>query len=127
ERLVLRIREDIARNGGWIPFARYMDLALYDPGLGYYAAGATKLGAAGDFVTAPEMTPLFARALSSQVAAILEATERREILELGGGSGRLASDLLHVMEARSAIPSRYRILEPSPDLRERQRTTIARD
>ena len=127
ERLVLRIREDIARSNGWIPFARYMDLALYDPGLGYYAAGATKLGAAGDFVTAPEMTPLFARALSSQVAAILEATERREILELGGGSGRLASDLLHEMEARAAIPSRYAILEPSPDLRERQRTTIARD
>src|SRR5689334_14777128 len=88
ERLKFRVREEIDRSGGWIPFARYMDLALYAPGLGYYAAGATKLGAAGDFVTAPEMTPLFGRALSTQVAAILAVSERREILELGGGSGR---------------------------------------
>ena len=71
-----------------------MDLALNAPGLGYYAAGATKLGAAGDFITAPEMTPLFAKALAVQVAAILEVTQRREIVELGGGSGRLAADLL---------------------------------
>jgi SAM-dependent MidA family methyltransferase len=127
ERLKLRVREEIDRSGGWIPFARYMDLALYAPGLGYYAAGATKLGAAGDFVTAPEMTPLFARALSTQVAAILGVSERREILELGGGSGRLAADLLGALAARDAPPSRYVILEPSPDLRSRQRTTIAID
>jgi SAM-dependent MidA family methyltransferase len=127
ERVVARIRDDIATAGGWIPFARYMDLALYAPGLGYYAAGATKLGAAGDFVTAPEMTPLFAMALSTQVAAILRASERCEILELGGGSGRLAADLLNALATRDALPSRYSILEPSPDLRERQRTTIARE
>ena len=90
-----------------------MELALYAPGLGYYAAGATKLGAAGDFVTAPEMTPLFAQALAAQVAAILAATERREIVELGGGSGRLAADLLQALAARDALPSRYAILEPS--------------
>ena len=72
-----------------------MELALYAPGLGYYAAGAQKLGAAGDFITAPEMTPLFATALATQVAAILAVTQRREIVELGGGSGRLAADLLH--------------------------------
>ena len=127
ERVVARIRDDIAAAGGWIPFARYMDLALYAPGLGYYAAGATKLGAAGDFFTAPEMTPLFAKALSTQVAPILDVTERREILELGGGSGRLAADMLNALATRDALPSRYAILEPSPDLRERQRTTIARD
>lgn len=127
ERLQIRIREEIDRSGGWIPFARYMDLALYAPGLGYYAAGATKLGAAGDFVTAPEMTPLFARALSTQLAAILAASERRELVELGGGSGRLAADLLVALASRDAMPSRYAILEPSPDLRSRQRTTIARD
>jgi len=125
ERVVARIRDDIAAANGWIPFARYMDLALYAPGLGYYAAGATKLGAAGDFVTAPEMTPLFAIALSTQVAEILRVSERREILELGGGSGRLAANLLNALAARDASPSRYTILEPSPDLRERQRTTIA--
>jgi SAM-dependent MidA family methyltransferase len=127
ERVVARIRDDIAAAGGWIPFARYMDLALYAPGLGYYAAGATKLGAAGDFVTAPEMTPLFAIALSTQVAEILRAAENREVLELGGGSGRLAAGLLNALAARDALPSRYMILEPSPDLRERQRTTIAQE
>jgi SAM-dependent MidA family methyltransferase len=127
ERLVARIRAEISAAGGWISFERYMDLALYAAGLGYYAAGATKLGAAGDFVTAPEMTPLFARALSSQVGAILLAAERREIVELGGGSGRLAADLLNALAAREALPSRYAILEPSPDLRERQRVTIAHD
>ena len=103
-----------------------MDLALYAPGLGYYAAGATKLGAAGDFVTAPELTPLFATALATQVAAILAATRRREIVELGAGSGRLAADLLLALARRDALPSRYAILEPSPDLRDRQRATIAR-
>jgi len=127
ERVGARIREEIAAAGGFIPFDRYMELALYAPGLGYYAAGATKLGAAGDFVTAPEMTPLFARALAVQVAAILDVTERREIVELGAGSGRLAADLLNALAARDALPARYSILEPSPDLRERQRVMLARD
>ena len=122
-----RIRDDIVAAGGWIPFERYMALALYAPGLGYYAAGASKLGAAGDFVTAPEMTPLFARALSTQAANILVASDHREIVELGGGTGRLAADLLGALAARDALPSRYAILEPSPDLRERQRATLARD
>ena len=127
ERVGARIRAEIGAAGGFIPFDRYMELALYAPGLGYYAAGATKLGAAGDFVTAPEMTPLFARALAVQVAAILEVTERREIVELGAGSGRLAADLLNALAARDALPARYSILEPSPDLRERQRVLLARD
>src|SRR4030095_6796536 len=94
--------------------------------LGYYTAGTTKLGAAGDFVTAPEMTPLFAQALSLQVAAVLDATDARQVFELGAGSGSLAADLLNALAARNALPSAYAILEPSPDLRERQRTTIAR-
>jgi SAM-dependent MidA family methyltransferase len=127
ERVVGRIRAELVLAGGWIPFSRYMDLALYAPGLGYYAAGAAKLGADGDFVTAPEMTPLFAVALATQVAAILAVTRRREVIELGGGSGRLAADLLNALAARDALPSRYAILEPSPDLRERQRAAIARD
>ncbi len=82
---------------------------------------------AGDFVTAPEMTPLFATALATQVAAILAASGRREIVELGGGSGRLAADLLVALAARDALPARYAILEVSPDLAERQRATLARD
>jgi SAM-dependent MidA family methyltransferase len=126
-RVVARIRDEIVAAGGWIDFARYMELALYAPGLGYYAAGATKLGPAGDFTTAPEMTPLFGQSLAVQIAAILAVTARREIVELGAGNGRLAADLLSALAARDALPSRYAILEPSPDLRERQRATIARD
>jgi SAM-dependent MidA family methyltransferase len=126
ERVVARIRTEIAAAHGWIPFSRYMELALYAPGLGYYAAGTTKLGAAGDFVTAPEMTPLFALALSLQVAAILDATDARDVFELGAGTGSLAADLLNALAARNALPSAYTILEPSPDLRDRQRATIAR-
>ncbi len=127
ERVTAHIRSDIASRNGRIPFSRYMDLALYAPGLGYYAAGATKLGAGGDFVTAPEMTPLFGKALATQVAAILAATRGREIVELGGGSGRLAVDLIAGLAELDALPSRYAILEPSPDLARRQRDTLARD
>ena len=127
-RMFVRISPPTLRTaGGWITFARYMELALYAPGLGYYAAGATRFGAAGDFVTAPEMTPLYARALAVQVAAILDAAPGREIVELGAGTGRLAADLLVALAARGASPARYAILEPSPDLRARQRATIARD
>jgi SAM-dependent MidA family methyltransferase len=126
ERLTAHIRAAIAASGGRIAFSRYMDLALYAPGLGYYAGGATKLGLAGDFMTAPEMTPLFAQALAMQVAAIIDATRDREIVELGAGSGRLAADLLRALATRSASPSRYTILEVSPDLAERQRETVER-
>lgn len=125
QRVVDAIRSEIAARAGYLPFAHYMELALYAPGLGYYAAGAQKLGPAGDFVTAPEMTPLFAAALATQVSAILAGTQGREIIELGGGSGRLAADLLRILAERNALPSRYAILEPSPDLRERQGATIA--
>ena len=127
ERVAALLRTEIAAAGGWVPFSRYMDLALYAPGLGYYAAGATKLGAAGDFVTAPELSPLFGAALAVQIDAILAATRGREILELGAGSGRLAVDVLVALAARGASPSRYRILEPSPELRERQRARIAHE
>ena len=126
ERLIAHIRAAIASSGGRIPFSRYMNLALYAPGLGYYASGAAKLGAAGDFVTAPEMTPLFAEALANQVAAILEVTRNREVVELGGGTGRLAADLLRALAARDALPSRYSVLEVSPDLAARQCETIER-
>jgi SAM-dependent MidA family methyltransferase len=119
------IAAEIAAAGGFLPFERYMELALYAPGLGYYTAGATKFGAAGDFVTAPEMTPLYARALARQVATMLAASGAREIVELGAGGGRLAADLLAALAARDALPQRYAILEPSPELRERQQATIA--
>lgn len=120
------VRAEIERCGGWIPFARYMQLVLYAPALGYYVAGMRKFGAAGDFVTAPETTPLFAQALAVQLASILAATATREIVEFGAGSGALAADLLNALAMLDASPSRYAILDVSPDLRERQRATIAR-
>jgi SAM-dependent MidA family methyltransferase len=125
-RVVATVRAEIARAGGWISFAQYMQLVLYAPGLGYYAAGARKFGVDGDFVTAPETTPLFAQALAVQVAPILAATATREIVEFGAGSGVLAADLLNALAKLDALPARYAILEVSPDLRERQRATIAR-
>jgi SAM-dependent MidA family methyltransferase len=124
DRVVDALRAKLAREGGWIPFEAYMRLVLYAPGLGYYVAGARKFGAAGDFVTAPELTPLFARTLAVQVASILAASAG-DVLELGAGSGVLVADLLVALDAADALPRRYRILEVSPDLRERQRATIA--
>jgi SAM-dependent MidA family methyltransferase len=101
-----------------------MEAALYTPGLGYYAAGATKLGWAGDITTAPENTPLFGRTLAHAIAPALAATGG-DVLELGAGSGRLAADLLGELERLDALPARYAILEPSPDLAARQRALLA--
>jgi len=112
--------------GGFLPFDRYMQLVLYAPGLGYYVAGARKFGAGGDFVTAPELSRLFGATLSRQVAAILAATEAREVVEFGAGTGKLAADMLVALDAAGALPNRYCIVEVSPDLRERQRATLAR-
>jgi SAM-dependent MidA family methyltransferase len=127
ERVAAFVRAAIVEAGGWIPFARYMELALYAPGLGYYAAGAAKFGGAGDFVTAPELTPLFGMTLARQVGAILNATRERTVLELGAGTGRLAASLLAGLDDEGIAPARYLILERSPDLRERQRATLERD
>ncbi|HXQ63603.1 MAG TPA: SAM-dependent methyltransferase [Steroidobacteraceae bacterium] len=119
-RVVAKIREAIEDAGGWLPFSRYMELALYAPGLGYYSAGAHKLGAGGDFVTAPELTSVFGRCVASQCAEVLATLGDGEILELGAGSGALAADVLGELARRGTLPAAYRILEPSPDLRERQ-------
>ena len=125
-RVVAHLLSLIDDAGGWIPFSRFMEAALYAPGLGYYAAGAAKFGAAGDFVTAPEITPLFGRTLAHAIAPVLAATGG-EVLELGAGSGRLAADLLGELARLGTLPARYAILEVSADLRERQRQTIARE
>jgi SAM-dependent MidA family methyltransferase len=122
--LEAQIRSAIAAAGGWIPFARYMELALYAPGLGYYMAGARKLGRDGDFVTAPEISGLFGRALARQVSALAGAG-LADVLEIGAGSGALAADLLLELERLGCPPQRYLILELSPDLRERSRATLA--
>jgi SAM-dependent MidA family methyltransferase len=133
--------------GGWLPFVDYMDMALHLPGLGYYAGGSLKFGVEGDFVTAPELTPLFGQALARQVAPVLAvppaptfdpptpspalaggetfcAQSAKVVLEVGAGSGRLAADLLLALEALGHLPERYEILELSGELRARQQQTI---
>jgi SAM-dependent MidA family methyltransferase len=124
ERLHQLIAQEIERAGGWLSFARYMELALYAPGLGYYMAGARRLGRDGDFVTAPEISRLFGRTLARQVKQ-LAGFGLHEILEIGAGSGALAADLLLELERASCVPQRYLILELSPDLRDRSRDTLA--
>jgi SAM-dependent MidA family methyltransferase len=124
DRVAERIRGEIGASGGWIGFARYMELALYAPGLGYYSAGAKKLGKAGDFVTAPEVSPLYGQTLARQVREILD-TGFDEILEVGAGSGALAATLLEELERSGKPPRSYLILELSADLRERSRDTLA--
>lgn len=123
-RLRERMRAEIQAHGGTISFERYMDLALYAPGLGYYSAGARKFGAAGDFVTAPELSPLFARCIAVQCAEVLKVLEGGDILELGAGSGVMATDLLAELETLGTLPEHYWILEVSAELRERQRLTL---
>lgn len=123
-RVVDHIRADIARAGGWIAFARYMELALYAPGLGYYMAGTRKLGREGDFTTAPELSPLFGHALARQAAQVLQASGD-QVLEIGAGSGALAAALLEELERSGRLPRSYLILELSPELRARSRDTLA--
>jgi SAM-dependent MidA family methyltransferase len=113
------IADEARAAGGWLSFERFMELALYAPGLGYYSAGSVKLGAAGDFVTAPESSELFGRCLARQCAELLARTGG-DILELGAGSGRLAATLLTTLAECAALPERYAILEVSADLAERQ-------
>ena len=124
-RVVAHVHDEIAQHGDFIPFSRYMELVLYAPGLGYYVAGTRKFGADGDFVTGPELTPLYGAALARQVEAIFAVARVRTIVELGAGSGALAASLLDALEAGNVEPERYCILEVSPELRARQQATIA--
>jgi SAM-dependent MidA family methyltransferase len=117
------IRAELRAAGGWLDFARYMDLALNAPGLGYYSAGSTKLGPSGDFVTAPELSGLLGRALARMLRADFAGIEAPVILELGAGSGALAGQIL---DALADLKPSYLILEPSADLRERQGRALAR-
>jgi len=129
-RVAAHLHRHIAQAGGWVPFEEFMGQALYAPGLGYYAAGSHKLAAAderaagGDFVTAPELTPLFAHTLAVAVAHVLRAAGSSEVLEFGAGTGALAAALLPALQEQG-IEARYRILEVSADLRERQQRRLA--
>jgi SAM-dependent MidA family methyltransferase len=124
-RLAAHIRGALAGAAGWLSFERFMELALYAPGLGYYSAGSVKLGAGGDFVTAPEVSDLFSRCIARQCAAVLMRTGG-EILELGAGTGRMAAALLTELAAQRVLPERYAILEVSADLAQRQRERLVR-
>jgi SAM-dependent MidA family methyltransferase len=119
-RVAEHIGKRINEEGGSISFAEFMQHALYAPGLGYYVSGTTKFGADGDFVTAPEISPLFGQVLARQVAAVLAQLDDGQILELGAGSGVLAATILRKLEVLNALPDRYYILEVSADLTQRQ-------
>ncbi|HEX9626276.1 MAG TPA: SAM-dependent methyltransferase [Acidiferrobacterales bacterium] len=123
-RLAAAIRADIAHAGGAIPFARFMELALYAPALGYYTSDRRKFGAGGDFVTAPELGAGLAHCLARQIRELFAQLGDGELLEVGAGNGRLAIDLLRVLAALDCLPRRYRILELSGALRARQEASI---
>ena len=122
--LVRLIEREISAAGGWIPFHRYMELALYAPDLGYYSSGTQKFGKGGDFITAPELTPLFGQTLAAQVAEIMRASHPA-VIEAGAGSGVLAADLLSELDRLDCLPETYGILELSAQLRARQQQTLA--
>ena len=122
DQLITKIHYTIKHNKGWIGFDDYMKLALYEPGLGYYAAGSMKFGDQGDFVTAPEISPLFSTTLASQCREILATIPGGAILEFGPGSGQMACDILLALEAQNALPSHYYLVELSADLQQRQAT-----
>ena len=119
QQLAYLIQQTIKNTGGYISFAQFMQMALYTPNLGYYSGGATKFGAAGDFITAPEMSPIFAKTIANQVAQVLVTTQGN-VLELGAGSGKLATDLLLALQQLSALPKQYFVLEVSNHLRQIQ-------
>ena len=124
ERLMKQVRRAIDQTPHGIPFDRFMEMALYAPGLGYYVAGSRKFGETGDFVTSPEVSPLFAQCMARQAAEVLERLGAGEILEFGAGSGLLAADMLAELERLDRLPQRYAIVELSPELQSRQKETL---
>lgn len=120
-----RVIQNEIEDHGSLSFARYMHLCLYTPGLGYYQAGLQKLGKGGDFITAPEISPLFGACLAEQIREILEHLGQGDILEFGAGTGRLAVDILKTLEKSATLPKNYYILELSAELQQRQKNQIA--
>ncbi len=130
ELLCQKIMAEIASEGGWMAFSRYMEMALYEPGMGYYSAGSHKLGAGGDFTTAPELSPLFGAAIVETLLPILESLQAQglptQILEFGAGSGKLAESILTRLHELDFPLNRYDIIEISPDLAQRQEERLVR-
>jgi SAM-dependent MidA family methyltransferase len=126
EKLIDLIKESLRHQAGVIGFDQYMKMALYEPGLGYYSAGSRKLGLDGDFVTAPELSPLFSQCLAQQCEQILNRLDAGIILELGAGTGVMAGDLLIALEKLHCLPEKYYILEVSADFKQRQQDYLGR-
>ena len=124
EALIVQLVSAIETAGGRIAFDDYMRRTLYTPGLGYYSGGSRKFGAEGDFVTAPELSPLFSHCLARQCAQVLQDLHESEILEFGAGTGTMASEILLELERLQQLPKRYLILELSAELRSRQQQTL---
>ena len=124
-----KISAEISAKGGWIPFSRFMQMALYEPGMGYYSAGAHKLGAGGDFTTAPELSPLFGAAIANTVLPVLEGLKSKglvsKILEFGAGTGKLAEAILNRLHELGFSLDAYEIIEISPDLASRQQLRLS--
>ena len=126
QQLTTLLQQEITAQGGAIPFSRFMELVLYAPGWGYYSAGASKIGKSGDFITAPEMGPLFAATVARALAPVITQIGRgAQLMELGGGTGAFAVAVLRALDGLGALPARYAILEPSADLRQRQAERVA--
>lgn len=123
-RLIEKISAAMQQQGGSINFECYMHMALYEPGLGYYSAGKRKLGAAGDFITAPEISPLFSRCVAKQCQQVLEFINGGDILEFGGGTGIMAAEVLRTLADWKCLPDRYLMLDVSADLRQAQYATL---
>ncbi len=122
--LCAQIKQQIEVAGGAVSFAEFMQQALYSPGLGYYSAGQTKLGAQGDFITAPELSPLFGHTIAKQCNEVLANLSQKNLLELGAGTGKLASDILTYLKQINKLPDKYFILEVSADLKQRQQQLL---
>jgi SAM-dependent MidA family methyltransferase len=127
ERVAAAIRVRLDAAGGWLPFSAFMETALYAPGLGYYVTPRALFGAQGDFVTAPELSPLFAACLANGVSGVLAEANGGDVVEIGAGSGAMAAQLCAALLQQGAPLARYRIVEPSPALAARQRERIGRD
>jgi SAM-dependent MidA family methyltransferase len=123
-KLMENINQKIEAAGGWIDFARYMEMALYTPGLGYYSGGQQKFGESGDFITAPEISPLFAQTLAKPVAQVLSKMGGGCVIEFGAGSGKLAAELLNELQQQNVLPEKYLIIELSAELKHRQQQTL---
>ena len=122
--LCAQIEEQCNRSKGWIPFSEFMQMALYAPGFGYYSSDLRKFGAEGDFITAPEVSPLFAQCIARQVADVISTLSEPKVLEFGAGSGVMAADMLLELEQLGILPEQYLILELSASLKQRQQATI---